>query len=80
MLSIYHTINGRADLKKKVRALRRKNKWTQEELAQQLGVALSTVQRWENAGAKPIRLAMKELNRLLQEADLDGQSSGKENT
>ena len=59
-------------LKEKVRALRKKMGWTQEDLAREIGVSLSTVQRWEKKGGKPIRLARRELNRLFQEAKIDG--------
>lgn len=55
-------------LKEKVKALRKKNGWTQEELAQKIGVTLSTVQRWEKKGGQPTRLPRRELIRLLHEA------------
>jgi len=45
--------------------------WAQEDLARQINVSLSTIQRWEGKGAKPTRLARKELARLLQEAGID---------
>ena len=41
--------------------------WTQEDLARILSVSLSTVQRWESKGAKPTRLARRELTKLFQE-------------
>lgn len=59
-------------LKEKVRALRRKMGWTQEDLAQKIGVSLSTIQRWESKGGRPIRLARRELERLFQEAKING--------
>jgi len=58
-------------LKEKVRALRKKMGWTQEELAREIGVSLSTVQRWEKKGGKPTRLARRELERFFQEAKID---------
>ena len=58
-------------LQEKVKELRRKMGWTQEDLAREIGVCLSTVQRWEAKGANPIRLAHRELKRLLQEAGID---------
>ena len=45
--------------------------WAQEDLARQINVSLSTVQRWEGKGAKPTRHARKELARLFKEAGID---------
>lgn len=59
------------ELKEKVRALREKRDWSQEDLARQLEVSLSTVQRWEKRGANPTRLARRELKKLLQEAGIE---------
>ncbi len=58
------------DLGEKVRELRKKRNWAQEDLARQLDVSLSTVQRWEKQGANPTRLARRELTRLFQEAGI----------
>ena len=58
------------NLKEKVKALREKKGWTQEDLAWKIGVSLSTVQRWEKQGAKPTRLARRELARLFQKAGI----------
>ena len=57
-------------LGKKVRELRQKKDWAQEDLAREIDVSLSTVQRWEKQGAKPTRLARRELARLFQEAGI----------
>ena len=57
-------------ISQKVRELRKKTGLTQEELARQLEVSLSTVKRWEDKGAKPTRLARRELKRLLQKAGM----------
>lgn len=46
--------------------------WTQEDLAREIGVSLSTVQRWESRGGKPTRLACRELERLFKEGGIDG--------
>ena len=62
----------RMELKEKIKAVREKKGWTQEDLAREIEVALSTVQRWEKRGAKPTRLARRELQRLFQEAETDG--------
>ena len=57
-------------LREKVKELRKKMGWTQEDMARQIDVSLSTVQRWEGKGAKPTRLARKELRRLFQTAGI----------
>jgi len=57
-------------LKEKVKELRKRKGWTQEDLAREIGVTLSTVQRWEKQGANPTRLARRELVRLFQEAEI----------
>ena len=57
-------------LKEKVKELRQKKGWTQEELAQQIGVTLSTVQRWEKKGGQPTRLPRREIIRLLRSAGI----------
>ena len=62
-------------LKEKVKELRKKKGWVQEDLAREIGVSLSTVQRWEKQGAKPTRLARRELNRLFREAGIDQSGS-----
>jgi transcriptional regulator with XRE-family HTH domain len=59
------------DLKKKVRDLRKKNGWAQEDLARVMGVSLSTIQRWENRGGNPTRLARRELRKLFQQAGIE---------
>lgn len=63
-------------LSQKVKRLRKKRGWTQEGLAREVGVSLSTVQRWENRGGSPIRLAVKELTRLFKEAGIDTEEAG----
>ena len=52
-------------LKEKVKELRKRKGWTQEDLAREIGVTLSTVQRWEKQGGQPTRLARRELRKLL---------------
>lgn len=58
-------------LKEKVKALRQRRGWAQEDLARKIGVSLSTVQRWEKKGGKPTRLARRELKKLFQAAGID---------
>ena len=59
------------NLKENIKTLRSKMDWSQEKLARQIDVSLSTVQRWELKGVKPSRLAQKELNKLFKRAGLD---------
>ncbi len=58
-------------LGERVKELRKKKGWAQEDLARQMDVSLSTVQRWEKQGANPTRLARRELERFFQEAGID---------
>lgn len=58
-------------LKEKVRELRKKKGWTQEDLAWEISVSLSTVQRWEKRGGKPTRLARRELDKFFREAGIE---------
>ena len=60
-------------LSEKIKTLRKNMGWSQEDLAREIGVSLSTVQRWEKRGGKPIRLARMELEKLFQKM-----STGKE--
>ena len=58
-------------LREKLKELRRKKGWAQEDAAREIGVSLSTVQRWERQGSKPTRLARRELKRLFKEAGIE---------
>jgi len=58
-------------LKEKVKELRGKMGWAQEDLAREIGVSLSTIQRWERQGGKPSRLARREISRLFREAGIE---------
>ena len=40
---------------------------SQEDLARDLGVSFTSVNRWENSQAKPSKLALKQIERLHQE-------------
>ncbi len=57
-------------IKEKIKELRKKRGWSQEDLAREIDVSLSTVQRWEKQGGKPTRLARRELQRIFREADI----------
>lgn len=59
------------ELSEKVKELRKRRGWTQEELAQEIDVSLSTVQRWERQGGEPTRLARRELAKFFQQAGID---------
>lgn len=50
-------------LAEKVKILRKKMGWAQEDMAREIGVSLSTVQRWERQGGEPTRLARRELKK-----------------
>jgi len=57
----------------KVKELRKKMGWAQEDLARQINVSLSTIQRWEGKGAKPTRHVRQELARLFREAGINAE-------
>ena len=61
------------EFKERVKELRKKKGWAQEDLARKIDVSLSTVQRWEGQGAKPTRLARRELARLFKEAGISNE-------
>jgi len=58
-------------LREKVKELRKQSGWAQEDMAREICVSLSTVQRWERQGGKPTRLARRELNNLFKEAGIE---------
>lgn len=60
-------------LREKVKELRKKNGWTQEDLARKMGVTLSTVQRWEKQGGRPNRLPRREIIKLLRKAGISSE-------
>ncbi len=53
-------------LSEKLKELRKKKGWTQEDMSREVYVSLSTVQRWEKKGGVPTRLARRELQRLFR--------------
>ena len=61
------------ELREKVKELRQRMGWAQEDLARQINVSLSTVQRWEGKGAKPTRNTRQELARLFREAGINAE-------
>lgn len=50
-----------------IRELRQTLKLTQEKFAAQLGVSFPTINRWENGHATPSRLALKQIDTLLDQ-------------
>jgi DNA-binding XRE family transcriptional regulator len=58
--------NTISDLDVKLKQVRAERGWAQEDLAREIGVSLSTVQRWEKQNAKPNRLARKALASLFK--------------
>jgi len=57
-------------LQEKLRELRKQKEWTQEDLAREINVSLSTVQRWEKRGGQPTRLARRELKKLFRKVGI----------
>jgi len=64
------------ELKQKVRDLRRRKGWAQEDLAREMGVSLSTIQRWETKGGNPTRLARRELKKIFVAAGIEVDTGG----
>ena len=54
------------DLKDKLQLLRKQNGYSQEQLADKIGIARQTISKWENGQAVP------ELNELILLSDLYG--------
>ena len=57
-------------LQEKLRELRKQKEWTQEDLAREINVSLSTVQRWEKRGGQPTRLARRELKKIFRKVGI----------
>ena len=58
-------------LSDKIRVLREKFLMTQEDFAKELGVASSTVNRWETGKARPNIAAMRNIKGFCEERDLN---------
>lgn len=48
-----------------LKKLRKEKGWSQEDLAHELGVSFSTINRWENGKTKPSKMAQAHINKLL---------------
>jgi len=72
-LQLPHQLRGDVKgLEEKLKELRKRRGWSQEDLAHEVGVSLSTIQRWERKVTnRPFRLAQRELRRLFQESEID---------
>lgn len=57
---LYYDLMEQTDIKK----IRKKLRLTQEQFAEKIGVAFSTVNRWEKNHFKPSKLALKEIVKL----------------
>ena len=55
-----------------IRILRQKLGVTQQEFADEVGVAVCSVNRWENAHTEPNRLAWKAIAELARRRGFDG--------
>jgi transcriptional regulator with XRE-family HTH domain len=58
-------LNTQADISRLVRELCERTGLTQDKLAAKLGVTRPTINRWENGGAIPWPLALKQVKSLL---------------
>ncbi|MFC1865774.1 multiprotein-bridging factor 1 family protein [Chloroflexota bacterium] len=58
-------------LQERIRTLRAKMGWSREQLARQIDVSLSSVQRWELYDVTPGKPAQKELNKLFKRAGIN---------
>ncbi len=54
-----------------VRRIRKERLLSQDDFAKELGVAFTTVNRWENGKAKPSYKAMKALNEYCKQHSID---------
>jgi putative transcriptional regulator len=58
---------GRPELSHLIRKLRHLTGLSQEQFAAKLGVAFSTINRWENGHMQPSPLALKQLKTILND-------------
>lgn len=56
---------------KKVKEIRERLKMTQQEFAEVIGVAMSSVANWENKRREPSRLAVQSIEELLTIKGMD---------
>lgn len=65
--SCYKVLYMNTEILKQLEIFRLDNKITQEELADKLGVAFSTVNRWLNGKNKPSKIQLHHIDKLLNE-------------
>ena len=58
----------------KIKQIRLMMELTQEEFAHQLGVTVSTVNRWENNKTVPSRLAVRQIHELMNRLKVTNQT------
>lgn len=58
---------GQPEVSQLIRKIRQLTGLSQEQLAETLGVAFSTINRWENGHIQPSSLALKQIRRMLSE-------------
>ena len=63
------------DIPTLVRSIREKTGWTQEKLAQEVGVSFSTVNSWERGKRNPHPFLLKKLMEFAEEPSISKQSS-----
>lgn len=61
-----------SDLIKQLEIYRLENKISQEQLAERLGVAFSTVNRWLNGKAKPNKIQSYHIEKLMKKESKHG--------
>jgi transcriptional regulator with XRE-family HTH domain len=60
------------DLIDRLETFRLENKITQQEIAEKLGVAFSTVNRWLNRHVKPNKIQSYQIQKLIEERTIRG--------
>lgn len=65
-------VSNSKDLGRLVRALRERLDLTQERFAAKLGVTFTSVNRWENARARPSPLALRQIEQLVNDLGENG--------
>ena len=53
-----------------IKEIRKRLRYTQKELAEDVGVDQVTVNRWENGARRPSKLAVRQLERLQRKAKI----------
>jgi DNA-binding transcriptional regulator YiaG len=66
-------IDSVKDLVQQLEQYRLENKISQEELAKQLGVAFSTVNRWFNGKSKPNKIQSYHISKLVKNREEKGE-------